>query len=87
MADPHDLKKELRARVEDLVFNYSTQIYEDNFLPAEPTGIEHDVSVTSVGNGSVTLVAPELFGARPANAACTTLDQGILLSPWCSALI
>ena len=35
----------------------------------------------------VTLVAPELFGARPANAACTTLDQGILLSPWCSALI
>ncbi len=35
----------------------------------------------------VTLVAPELFGAGPANAACTTLDQGILLRPWCSAAI
>ena len=35
----------------------------------------------------VTLVAPELFGAPRANAACTTLDQGILLSSWCSALI
>jgi len=33
------------------------------------------------------LVAPELFGATPANAACTTLDQTSLLSPWCSALI
>ena len=35
----------------------------------------------------VALVAPELFGAAPANAACTTLDGGILLSPWCSAAI
>lgn len=35
----------------------------------------------------VTLVAPGLFGAGPGNAACSTLDQGILLSPWCSASI
>lgn len=34
-----------------------------------------------------TLVAPELFGARPANAACTTLEHASLLGPWCSALI
>lgn len=34
-----------------------------------------------------TLVAPELFGARPANAVCTTLEQASLLGPWCSALI
>lgn len=41
---------------------YSTQIYEDNFLPAEPTGTDYDVQVTGVGEGSVTLVGAESNG-------------------------
>jgi hypothetical protein len=34
-----------------------------------------------------TLSASELFGASPANPACTMLYQTSLLSPWCLALI
>ncbi len=34
-----------------------------------------------------TLLAPELYTRVVGSVACSTLDQGSLLGPWCSALI
>ena len=71
----------LAAPAASIFPRYSARVFKETLAVVSLVLLA--VAVVMLG----TLVAPELFGARPANAACTTLEQASLLGPWCSAVI